>query len=267
MRFRWVAYLQEALTSHLVLIIKGKNMKDKTKIEVSKDYDKFKFVHGNRPVDERHVKKLVNSMKENYIPTPIIINKKNEIVDGQHRYLACKQLGLDVYYYRNEINLTGLRQINQHSKNWTLDDFLDSYVQLENRTDKVGPYTIFKHFKKTTRFPNAVCLMMLTDNRGAHTEQFKQGLFTIPSGQYETAQKQAKMIIESGNYYQGYKRRSYVVAMLVLFKDPEFKFKKFIKKLEMNRSKLFHCTNTEDYLDAIEKLYSWGDKNKIRLRR
>ena len=35
-------------------------MKDKTRIEVSKDYDKFKFVHGNRPVDERHVKKLVN---------------------------------------------------------------------------------------------------------------------------------------------------------------------------------------------------------------
>tara|TARA_E500000318_G_scaffold104621_1_gene110776 strand:- start:529 stop:1257 length:729 start_codon:yes stop_codon:yes gene_type:complete len=242
-------------------------MKDKTKIEVSKDYDKFKFVHGNRPVDERHVKKLVNSMKQNYIPTPIIINKKNEIVDGQHRYLACKQLGLDVYFYRNEINLAGLREINQHSKNWTLDDFLDSYVQLERKSDKVGPYTIFQHFKKTTKFPNAVCLMMLTDNRGQYADKFKQGLFTIPAGQYEIAQKQAKMIIESGTYYQGYKRRSYVVALLVLFKDPEFKFKKFIKKLEMNRSKLFHCTNTEDYLDAIEKLYSWGDKNKIRLRR
>ena len=102
-------------------------MKDKTRIEVSKDYNKFKFVSGNRPVDDRHVNKLVHSMKQHFIPTPIIVNSKNEIVDGQHRYLACKKLGLDVYYYKNDIKLDGLRTINQNMKNWTLDDFLESY--------------------------------------------------------------------------------------------------------------------------------------------
>ena len=242
-------------------------MKDKTRIEVSNDYSKFKFVSGNRPVDDRHVNKLVNSMKQHFIPTPIIVNSKNEIVDGQHRYLACKKLGLDVYYYKNDIKLDGLRTINQNMKSWTLDDFLESYYALEFKKDKVGPYTIFKHFKKTTKFPNAICLMMLTGVRARPTDDFKQGNFEIPSGQYEIAQKQAKMIIEIGMYYPGYKRRSFIVAMLILFDDPEFKFRKFIKKLNFNRSKLFHCTNTNDYLDAIEKLYNWGNKIKLRFRR
>jgi hypothetical protein len=247
--------------------MKGIIMKDKTKIEISKDYDKFKFVNGNRPVDDRHVNKLVASMKQHYVPTPIIVNSKNQIVDGQHRYLACKQLGLDIYFYRNDIKLDGLRTINQNTKNWTLDDFMNSYVKLEEDKSQVGPYTIFKHFKKTTKFPNAVCLMMLTNDRSRSSDGFKQGIFEIPPGNYEMAQRQAKMIIEVGQYYAGYKRRSFVVAMLILFKDPEFKFKKFIRKLTLNRSKLFHCTNTEDYLDAIEKLYNWGDKSKLRLRR
>jgi hypothetical protein len=109
--------------------------------------------------------------------------------------------------------------------------------------------------------------MMLTNDRSRSSDGFKQGIFEIPPGNYEMAQRQAKMIIEVGQYYAGYKRRSFVVAMLILFKDPEFKFKKFIRKLTLNRSKLFHCTNTEDYLDAIEKLYNWGDKSKLRLRR
>ena len=55
-------------------------MKDKTKIEISKDYDKFKFINGNRPVDDRHVNKLVASMKQHYVPTPIIVNSKNQMV-------------------------------------------------------------------------------------------------------------------------------------------------------------------------------------------
>ena len=247
-------------------------MKDKTRIEVSKDYNKFKFVSGNRPVDDRHVNKLVNSMKQHFIPTPIIVNSKNEIVDGQHRYLACKKLGLDVYYYKNDIKLDGLRTINQNMKNWTLDDFLESYVTIENKKnpDSVGPYGVFKHFKQITGFPNAVCLMTLgaTGYVGVSiNKQFKEGKFNIPSGNFEIAKKQAKQLHKIGEFYDGWKRRSFINAILSLFKDEAFEFKQFIRKLELNRSKLYHCTTVSDYIDTIERLYNWGNKNKVKFRR
>mgnify|MGYP003128510051 CR=1 FL=1 len=58
-----------------------------------------------------------------------------------------------------------------------------------------------------------------------------------------------------------------IMAMLSLFQDEQFSFKKFIKKLSMNRNKLYHCVNTLDYIDAIERLYNWGNATKVKFRR
>lgn len=233
------------------------------------NYDMFKFKHGNRPIDMGHVRKLINSMREVYIPRVISINKNNEITDGQHRFAAAKELGLPIFYQYEQHKLEDIRRMNQNTKNWTLDDFMNSYVALETKdnTSVTGPYTIFKFFKKESKFPTAVCLMMLSDNRTSDTTAFKSGDFEIPSGQYSLALKQAKMIIEVSNYYDGYKRQKFIVALLGLFKDDEFRFKKFIRKLSLNRNKLYHCTSSTDYVDTIEKLYNWGEKTKVRFRR
>jgi predicted AAA+ superfamily ATPase len=75
------------------------------------------------------------------------------------------------------------------------------------------------------------------------------------------------MIAEIGQYYEGYKKQKFIMAMLLLFKDEQFTFKKFIKKLSLNRNKLYHCVNTLDYVDAIERLYNWGSSNKVKFRR
>jgi|MDTB01.2.fsa_nt_gb hypothetical protein len=242
--------------------------KSLTTIHKTTDYDKFNLKFGNRPIDNAHVKKIMRSMTEEFINVPIAVNKRYEIVDGQHRFTAAKALGLPIFYRFATENLLSIRRMNQNTKNWTINDFLASYVAIESREPgNIGPYTQFKWFKEATNFPNAICLMMLTDNRGARTDKFKDGDFSIPSGQFEVAKKQAKMINECGQYYDGYHRRSFIVALLFLFKDAEFSFKQFIKKLSMNRNKLYHCTSTQDYLDTIERLYNWGNKDKVKFRR
>jgi hypothetical protein len=243
-----------------------------TKPRTTKDYLKFKFKHGNRPVDQAHVKKLMSSMSEVYVPQTIYVNKRYEITDGQHRFTAAKALGLPITYMVTDHSLDDIRRMNQNTKNWTLDDFLDSYVTIENKKDPntVGPYGVFKHFKQITGFPNAVCLMMLgeTGYVGVNiNKQFKEGKFNIPSGNFEIAKKQAKQLHKIGEYYDGWKRRSFINAMLSLFKDEAFEFKQFIRKLEFNRSKLYHCTTVSDYIDTIERLYNWGNKNKVKFRR
>ncbi|BAQ88371.1 ParB-like nuclease domain containing protein [uncultured Mediterranean phage uvMED] len=245
-------------------------LKDKSvsNIYQTNNYGNFKIKYGNRPIDKAHVNKLTQSMADEYITRPISVNKRYEIIDGQHRFTAAKALGLPIYYQFASDNLQSIRRMNQNTKNWTLDDFLASYVALEAKdADDTGPYTIFKFFKAYTKFPNAICLMMLTDDRSARNQSFKDGELEIPSGQFELAKKQALLLNQIGQYYDGYKRRSFIVAMLKLFKDEEFKFKHFINKLKLNRSKLFHCTNTDEYIDAIERLYNWGSQNKVRFRR
>tara|TARA_R100001443_G_scaffold16267_1_gene26207 strand:- start:5766 stop:6401 length:636 start_codon:yes stop_codon:yes gene_type:complete len=208
-------------------------------------------------------------MSREFIKTPITVNKKMEICDGQHRFTAIKALGLPIFYRVSTENLDTIRTMNQNNKNWTFDDYLASFVALESRQEgNIGPYTQFNVFKKQTKLPNAVCLAMLKGNKSkTATTDFKNGKFEIPPGQFGVATKQAKMIMEVGDYYDGYRKAKFIMAMLSLFQDEQFSFKKFIKKLSMNRNKLYHCVNTLDYIDAIERLYNWGNATKVKFRR
>ena len=63
------------------------------------DYDSFKRVLGNRKVLEDRVSKILASFdKIGYIPVPIIVNEKYEVIDGQGRLEACKRRGLPVNF-------------------------------------------------------------------------------------------------------------------------------------------------------------------------
>ena len=62
------------------------------KITVTNEYNQFRFVKGNRPLNDLHLSRLRRSMKENFLPIPIIVNERMEIVDGQHRFTICKEL-------------------------------------------------------------------------------------------------------------------------------------------------------------------------------
>ena len=242
---------------------------DENRIYKTTNYGLFKLKFGNRPIDAGHVNKLRRSMSKEFIKTPITVNKKMEICDGQHRFTAIKALGLPIFYRVSTENLDTIRTMNQNNKNWTFDDYLASFVALESKQDgNIGPYTQFNVFKKQTKLPNAVCLAMLKGNKSkTATTDFKNGKFEIPPGQFGVATKQAKMIMEVGDYYDGYRKAKFIMAMLSLFQDEQFSFKKFIKKLSMNRNKLYHCVNTLDYIDAIERLYNWGNATKVKFRR
>ena len=180
---------------------------DENRIYKTTNYGLFRLKFGNRPIDIGHVNKLRRSMSREFIKTPITVNKKMEICDGQHRFTAIKALGLPIFYRVASESLDTIRTMNQNNKNWSFDDYLASYVALESRKDgNIGPYTQFNVFKKQTRLSNAVCLAMLTDNKSQNTTaDFKNGKFDIPSGQFAVAKNHAKMIPEIGQYFEGYK--------------------------------------------------------------
>lgn len=62
---------------------------------VTSDYFRFKILDGNRDVLKSHVNKIKESMKKfGWIGPGIIVNEKFEIIDGQTRFYAAKELGL-----------------------------------------------------------------------------------------------------------------------------------------------------------------------------
>lgn len=103
-------------------------------IFTSTDYDVFNFLTGNRSIDPNNVKKLKESISENGYKKsqPIIVNQDFEIIDGQHRFDACKELNLPIYFTIEQGNGDSIKlvqDLNKNQKNWHSIDYIKSYAQ------------------------------------------------------------------------------------------------------------------------------------------
>ena len=96
------------------------------------DYSLFKKVKGNRTVNKANLNAIVTSMEQQQLITPIMINEKYEIIDGQHRFEACKALRLPVYFYVvNGYGTDGIKRGNTTGMKWNKGAFLESYMEQE----------------------------------------------------------------------------------------------------------------------------------------
>lgn len=100
----------------------------------TKDYSKFRKLDGNRPVLDRRKMKVLKSVEENgKLFSPIIVNEKWEIIDGQARFEVFKEKGMSIDYIMKEgLGLKDCIVFNSSSTSWTLKDYIDSYASQGN---------------------------------------------------------------------------------------------------------------------------------------
>lgn len=242
------------------------------------DYDKFKPLSGNRPVNPIHVLRLKESFQAQYLMSPILVNEKDEVIDGQHRLCAARELGYPIrYIVANGYALNEVQRLNTHGNNWTKSDYLNAYCELGYPN-----YITFRKFMN--RFPDfgisaAESLLSLqtadkkryykaarSRNRDGEVfvRTFKEGNFEIPD--YERSLKLAQNISKIKPYYEGFNRRFFVVTMVSLSNHPEFDFNRFFDRLKANASGLYNCTNVSQYKAAIELVYNFRSRDKVNLR-
>ena len=72
-------------------------------IQTTRNYAMFKLIGGNRELNHINLKRLEVSMSETPLVSIIMVNERNEIIDGQHRFEVCKRLGLPINYLINSM--------------------------------------------------------------------------------------------------------------------------------------------------------------------
>lgn len=105
-------------------------------IKKTRKYDIFRFKKENREINYNKVmnlkSKLINDGRQ---IVPIICNRDMEVIDGQHRLEALKELGWEVMYYVDEaVTVKDLISINNTQKNWGLMDYIHYYASSGNDT-------------------------------------------------------------------------------------------------------------------------------------
>ena len=99
-------------------------------VQETKDYGKFSFMELNRNLSRNHVERLKASFNKAYLLAPILVNEFYEIVDGQHRFTAAKEMGLPVrYVVANGYTIDHVKMLNHEGKNWNVMDHFMSYAK------------------------------------------------------------------------------------------------------------------------------------------
>ena len=232
-------------------------------IKTTSNYELFKPIKGNRKIKANHVKKLVDTYDPKVDFPPIRVNKNMEVVDGQHRLEAVKQLKVPIRYEVDpEGNLHTVHALNVNVIKWTIDDYLESYIE-----KGLKDYKTYKEFRDSYKFGHELCIALLTGSQPHDPNvmaNFKNGKFRIKD--IEKAAENASKFNQIGQYYNGFTRRSFVSALMFVLANPHFDFDVFIKKVRKNPGALYHCANHKQYLVLIEEIYNRHNRNKTNLR-
>jgi hypothetical protein len=230
-------------------------------VHTTTDYFLFKPLDGNRTKNLNHINRLKKSMSEQYLFTVIIVNENYEIIDGQHRFDVIEELKLPLHYVVCKgYGLEEVHRLNQLSKNWNADDYMNGYCELGYKD-----YLQYRDFKNKYQVGHNECMLLLS---GTHTNKntgfFNTGMLKVKS--VKDAEKIIEKIFLLEPYYDGYKRRTFVYTMYKLLNNPNFEFTEFIQKLKIQPTALQHCTEVDQYVALIEEIYNYKRRDKVNLR-
>ncbi len=238
-------------------------------IHKTTEYDLFNVdtnqLKGNRSLNKSHIRQMAESIGEDAtsLPySPIIVNEKNQIIDGQHRFAACRQLGLPIYYVVWEgATIADAQRLNASSKNWTPIDYAWSYAKRGNRN-----YKAYLVFKDRYGLNHDIVMQYLALNEPMTSAMFKRGLLKVP--RLGMSEKVAEDLMEMGEFYDGYKRRSFALAFLNIWLNPYGKYDHdtMLKQCRLYGKKIFQDYPSQaDNERMIERIYNYGRKIKTRL--
>lgn len=151
------------------------------------NYKQFKRLDGNRRVPIRRVNKIKQSISEvGYIQSPIIVNEKMEIIDGQGRVAALESLRIPIdYIVVKGIGIKECRSMNINQSNWTMMDFVESYAEEGNES-----YIYFQNLMKAYKGMGIVAVNnAVTGLSATNNDAIKSGRFVCTKDDYEKAVK------------------------------------------------------------------------------
>ncbi len=236
----------------------------------TKDYSRFKLMSDNRNLNLIHLKRLVESFKQKHLISPIIVNEKMEVIDGQHRLEASKETGLNVYYIVipgysiNEVQI-----LNTNQKNWTKVDFLNMYCDAGERA-----YLQFKKFMND--FPDfqiqASERILTFGGKGVNgiiggikvkMKDFEEGKLVIPN--LQKSYLHARKLSDIKPHFASYNRGTFVSAMLPLFESKKYLHKEMLHKLSNCPIKLTDCNTVEAYRMLVEDIYNYKRQKETKV--
>lgn len=226
------------------------------------DLNIFKEITANREVDRRHVKQLVAAIKRNNLlrVNPILVDRKMNVIDGQHRLEAARILKEGIYYMVDEhISQSDIATLNSNQNNWKPADYVNYYaIEKTYGFDKISKLLSIYPWLNIT-----AALSLISSIPGRKTTEIREGKLDVSN--YENAVDICEKIERLRDDYPFVTVGKFLSVFRKLTECDQFNWEQFINKIELNRRGFYQCAKSIQYLEMIEELYNRGshEKNKV----
>lgn len=236
-----------------------------TDVLVTRDYHLFGFINGNRELNQTNLNNIKQSLKTKQILESAIIvgldvnpvdGKPFKIIEGQHRFTACSEIGLPLSFIIREdfdINildksLSDVELLNTASKTWDVGCFMTSKALLG-----LEPYVLYqKLYSIYGLLGHEMIISTINRYRGnnkrVNFQEFKQGDLILTEEMCDMVSKDLDLLNIMLPTVQDYGKRHYLKALSNVMYTPNI-------DLERLKTKVAGYKGIVPYSKTLEKCY------------
>lgn len=239
-------------------------------IKMTTDYSIFKKVDLNREIDRGHVKKMKRELeKENNLHLkPVICNKDMEVISGQHRLEAAKELGYPIFYICDpNVSYEFILSDNAVQKQNSLKDTIEFWVKKDKKED----YLVLQKYMLRTGLTAKSLLALIFGPASRITgDLLRSGKFVLPQNRAIL-----EKIIDAYCRFVDYCKNKRITPIQMLYGhgftsafrnlvilDP-FEEEVFYRKMDMKWFEVKPQANYTEWTKHLLSIYNFKNKQPI----
>lgn len=233
------------------------------------NYGMFKYMDGNRSVEQSRVNKIKASIKKYGQLDPIEVNEKYEVGDGQGRLEACKQLKIPVkYMVIPGRTIEDYIAVNSTHTNWTMLDYVDSWIK-RAPNEKVRKayqniHALMTNKKYTSIITSSTILRICVKNGDKYVDVIQSGKAELKDSMEDTIKMlDFIMKFEETLKIVG-KRNNYIRALVKAYNTRKVNKDKLAKRCQAFQYMIHGVASVEEAQKILENVYNYKCRNRIK---
>ena len=236
----------------------------------TKDYEKFTLHPMNREIREQHVQDFVELLPiSNLLPIcPIVVDGQYQIIDGQHRFLACKQLGIPFHYtVKKDATDDDIVSFNSVAIPWKIIDYIKYFAK-----KGLEPYILTLKVMERYKLTDSTAIKLV---RGMASEKerkiLKEGKLKAVYSM-EQIDKVMDYVVRTRDWIKSklplverafINERRFIEALINFYSIEELDKEKFFEKICRQVTRIHRCHSIAEYERLFAQIYNLHSRQPL----
>lgn len=208
-------------------------------------------------MDYKKVNNLTEAIKENNLLHlyPIVVDEADNILDGQHRFEACKQAEelLSFVVADSSYTIDKVAETNDKQSHWKLQDYVLFYAA-------GGKSEYKKLLRLSNKYMITPGIIISLEGKYSSNADVKEGVFMFTNHDLTVEVLEPARQINEKYGFDHWKRRQFLHAVKWLLRSGKFKTERFFESMDKDSKQLLRCHEAEEYIRLVEGICNKGVK-------